>query len=162
MSRVTLATGLALLATFASAQNETVWSSVAYVLYGERTPLRTSIDPNLTPLGAQQLFSLGNVLRARWLDKSVTYPGITDFKGMQGISQNAIDNSQLDILSMSDEYVVASAQAFMQGLYPPKTSTFLDMEDAVLANHTLVDFPLNGYQYPRVQTLSVVDPTSTW
>lgn len=35
------------------------------------------------------------------------------------LSTSTIVNSQMQILSTSDEHVVASAQAFMQGLYPP-------------------------------------------
>jgi len=165
MARLALAAGLASLIAGASAE-ETLWSSVAFILHGERTPLRTatSSSPNLTPLGAQQLFAQGTAFRARWLDKSLTagQSAITGFAPIKRLQTNALDNSQLDILTTTDEYVVASAMSFMQALYPPRNQTFLDMESAVLANHTLVDYPLSGYQYPRIQTLSQLDPNSAW
>jgi len=165
MARLALVAALAWLIAGSSAE-ETIWSSVAYILHGERTPLRSAVSspPTLTPLGAQQLFAQGTALRARWLDRSLTagQSGITGFAPIMGLETNAIDNSQLDIRTTTDEYVISSAMAFMQALYPPRNQTFLEMESAVLANHTLVDFPLSGYQYPRIQTLSPLDPDSAW
>ena len=165
MARLAGIAGLAWLVASASAE-DTIWSSVAYIFHGERTPLRTatSSSAKLTPLGAQQLLAQGTALRARWLDLNLTesQSSITGFAPIQGLETDAIDNSQLDILTTTDEYVVASAQSFMQGLYPPRRQTFLDMESAVLANSTMVDYPLGGFQYPMIQTAGPADPNMAW
>ncbi|EFX06508.1 histidine acid phosphatase [Grosmannia clavigera kw1407] len=161
---------LAALAAPATAQ-ETVWSSVSFVLYGERTPLQGSTSPELTPLGAQQMFDLGSIFRARYLSSAnTTLPdimaSITSQALIEGIEEDSIDNDQVFTQATDDSYVAASALAFLQGLYPPQTSSFAagngGRDAAVLNNDTLVNFPLNGYQYPLVATLSYDDPASVW
>ncbi|KAI1636226.1 histidine phosphatase superfamily [Biscogniauxia mediterranea] len=141
---------------------ETVWASFAYVLYGERTPVLGESPVTLTPLGAQQLYSQGALFRARYLsnttlsdedNKITTNSPIVDLEG------NAIDNSQLSIYSTTDDVVTGSAVAFLQGLYPPVTGS---SDASTLANGTTIEYPLNGYQYPNVQTLSGLDPNSIW
>lgn len=58
-----------------------------------------------------------------------------------------------------------SAQAFMQAFYPPYnlnsnvTAEYLD-PTSVLANESYIDNPLNGYQYPLIQTFTALDPNS--
>ncbi|KAK6215862.1 hypothetical protein LQW54_004042 [Pestalotiopsis sp. IQ-011] len=134
---------------------EIVWSVFAYVNHGERVPLNELAigDGSLTPLGAQQMFSQGTLLRNRWLS-STGQPGpdgnITDFAPVANVEQLAIDNSEMAIWTSRDDYITAGAQAFMQGLYPPKTRTFAEdnggMAAAVLANGSVVDFPLGGLE----------------
>ncbi|KAI1488925.1 histidine phosphatase superfamily [Biscogniauxia mediterranea] len=72
---------------------------------------------------------------------------------------NAIDNSQLSIYSTTDDVVTGSALAFLQGLYPPVAGS---SNASTLANGTTIEYPLSGYQYPNVQTLSGLDPNSIW
>ncbi|CAJ2512018.1 Uu.00g076430.m01.CDS01 [Anthostomella pinea] len=151
----------------AQSNAETVRSSFAYILYGERTPLRGNTAPSLTPLGGQQLYTQGSVFRARYLSNgslSEDDSRVTTASPVIGLEENAIDNSQLSIYSSTDEYVFGSALAFMQGLYPPTPHAFaVDGEDlSMLANGTTVEYPLDGYQYPNVQTPSVLDPNSVW
>jgi hypothetical protein len=108
------------LSAFVGAENTVpiTWSSIVYAYHGEKTPdMPNSTIPNLTPLGAQQLYSAGSVIRDRYLRSNDTQ--LTLGLPINGLSTSAIVNSQMQILSTSDEYVVASAQAFMQGLYPP-------------------------------------------
>ncbi|KAF7521643.1 hypothetical protein G7054_g12388 [Neopestalotiopsis clavispora] len=166
-------TTLALLFTFfASVRSaETVWSVFAYVNHGERTPLRDLAigDGSLTPLGAQQMFSQGSLLRNRWLvntTQSDPDGNVTDNAPIAAIGASAIDNSQLSIWTTRDDYITAGAQAFMQGLYPPKTRTFADnnggVAAAMLANGSVVDFPLGGYMYPNLRTVSLSDTESVW
>ncbi|KAK3997052.1 histidine phosphatase superfamily [Cladorrhinum sp. PSN332] len=152
-------------------QVERVWSSVSWVFYGDRTPLVSYKNPaTLTPLGAQQLRAQGSTVRDRYLWRSRVAPGepdADDIAPIVGISRNAIDNSQLSIISTTDSYVVGSAMAFLQGLYPPVTQAFPNstggIEAASLANGSIVNYPLEGYQYPNIRTLSRVnDPDSIW
>ncbi len=158
---------LALLAAPSSA-DEAVWSSVSFIYHGERTPLRASY-PALTPVGAQLMLAQGSLYRARYLDNSTLSPSqnvITTHAPIQGIESQALVNPQLTILSTTDEYVATGALAFMQGLYPPRNMSFADenggMESAVLSNHSVIDFPLGGYQYPNIDTVSTTDPSYTW
>ncbi|KAK3683684.1 histidine phosphatase superfamily [Podospora appendiculata] len=167
MAALSMLVVLAVLATHTSAQSssEQVWSSTSWVLYGERTPLAGDGNPPaLTPIGADQLYSQGSMFRARYLEKSldsdITYSPIV------GIQRYAIDNTQLDIRSNTDSYTFDSALAFMQGLYPPITQAFSNssggMEAATLANGSIVNYPLGGYQYPNIRSTSSLDPDSIW
>ncbi|KAI1084621.1 phosphoglycerate mutase-like protein [Whalleya microplaca] len=153
--------------TLAQSTTETVWSSFAFVLHGERTPLQGKLDPSLTPLGAQQLYSQGQLFRARYLSNSSLSDednSLTTNSPITGIEQQALDNTQLSIFSTTDDFVTGSALAFIQGLYPPVTRSFAYSNGGVnastLANGTQIEFPLDGYQYPNIQTLSATDPNS--
>ncbi|KAK4205699.1 histidine phosphatase superfamily [Triangularia verruculosa] len=166
----------ALLTTTTLAQsNERVWSSVAWILYGDRTPL-LSDNPTLTPLGAQQLKTQGSALRDRYLwksaqsdngDDNIDNNGLDDVAPISGIERYAINNQQLKVMSTTDSYNVASAMAFFQGLYPPITQAFANatggMTAATLANGTIVNYPMGGYQYPQIQTASrLFNPNSIY
>ncbi|KAI1087608.1 phosphoglycerate mutase-like protein [Rostrohypoxylon terebratum] len=154
----------------AQSTNETVWSSFSYILYGERTPLQGQLTPSLTPLGAQQLYAQGALYRARYLSPNANLSAeenaITTNSPIQGIELQALDNSQLSVYSTTDDYVVGGALAFLQGLYPPVTRTFASDNGgenaSTLANGTMIDYPLDGYQYPNILTIPVTDMSSVW
>lgn len=93
-----------------------IWSSVLFTMHGESTPMITDTTYNLSPLGALQLQSAGSLVRDRYI--SGNNSGATVSLPITGLSQNTIDNRQLNIVSTTDEYVSAGATAFMQGLYP--------------------------------------------
>ena len=176
MATLALVISLAALVVSSSAQTtddtEVVWSSFAYVFYGERAPPQTAPGRSsaLTALGAQQMYEQGSMFRARYLhpDANLTEAAVnvTDNARIQGIEWNAIDNSQLYIATNTDEWTAESALAFMQGLYPPSEQTYSDnaggTTGASLADNTLLEFPLDGYQYPKVRTMSILDPESIW
>jgi hypothetical protein len=68
-------------------------------------------------------------------------------------------------LTVDDEATGVAAQAFMQAFYPPHSLTSNSSAEtldpsSVLANHTYIDNPLNGYQYPLIQTFTALDPSS--
>lgn len=144
-----------------------VWSAVAYLSHGERTPSQLSTSRSLTPFGALQMFAQGSIFRSRYIDKdsSGADQNITQVL-IEGIEANAMDASQLSILTTDDHYTSASAFAFMQALYPPTTEAFAEgaggIGAAELANGSIVDYPLNGYQYPDINVLSAQDPDSVW
>jgi hypothetical protein len=93
---------------------EQLLSSVIFTTYGDRTPFILPIEPILTPLGASQLYNVGSAFRNRYI--SSENGTNVDSTGIMGISPYVLDNSQIAILSTQDQYVVASASAFMQGL----------------------------------------------
>lgn len=166
------AAGIALLSAYGvgAQQTETVWASVAYLYHGDRTPLLGKTPPALTPLGAQQMYAQGSAFRARYLksDEPLTSEEflITTKAPIFDIEEHAIDNTMLTVVTNQDQYVTASALAFLQALYPPSNQTFADnaggIEAALLADGSITDFPLRGYQYPNIESLSVLDPNSIW
>ncbi|KAJ8063249.1 hypothetical protein OCU04_008480 [Sclerotinia nivalis] len=135
------------------------WSSVVYTYYGEMTPtIVNATTPTLTPLGATQLYNSGSIIRDRYLSSTATQ--LTLGLPINGLSDRYIINNQLQVWSTGDEYVVGSAQAFMQGLYPPVPG--VRGTDSVLANGSVINYPLGGYQYPKINSLSEMDYNYIW
>ena len=146
-----------------NASTETIWSSVVVTRYGDRTPLISPQLSVLTPLGAQQLYSAGSLFRDRYI--APPSPGSDRLLQIDGISPFEIDVTQTFVQSTIDEFTLASAQAFMQGLYPPVNSLGLSSilnSEYLLSNGSNVQFPLGGYQYPLIYTTSSLDPNSIW
>jgi Histidine phosphatase superfamily (branch 2) len=141
--------------------HEHIWSTIIYSRYGDRTPYILPTANTLTPLGANQMYSAGNRFRDRYLAGT---PGNGNTI-IQGISPFQLNNDQVSIVSLTDQFVVASAQAFMQGLYPPlqasSNATFINGQSQ-LANGSNVLSPLDGYQYPQIDTASPLDLNSIW
>ncbi|KAI0479516.1 phosphoglycerate mutase-like protein [Xylariaceae sp. FL0804] len=83
----------------------------------------------------------------------------------QGAERYALDNGLLDIGAGADAWTTASALAFMQGMYPPTNGAFAGGGGdgaAKLANGSVLEYPLGGYQYPSIQTFSATDPNVIW
>ncbi|EXJ84660.1 hypothetical protein A1O3_05330 [Capronia epimyces CBS 606.96] len=135
-------------------------STFIYTLYGDRTPLVLTTSPTLTPLGAQQLYEAGDRIRQRYITPSES-GSIT----INGISPYQLDYDQLTVLSTTDQFVSASALAFLQGLYPPlQTSsnyTYIPGQ-STFQNGTNLVAPLHGYQYPNIMAVSSNDLNSIW
>ena len=127
----------------------------AFIRSGERTPALTGDTQVLTAVGAQQMYQLGQHLRARWIDSDGN-AGL----GRQNIANMSVDilnNDQISVQTLDKQYLVSSAQAFMQGMYPPHAlgnSTGVGDSTGLLADGTVVQAPLSGYQYATVQSLS--------
>ncbi|KAI9779290.1 MAG: hypothetical protein M1835_004745 [Candelina submexicana] len=143
---------------------ETVYGSVIFTRYGERTPLISSLDNVLTPFGAQQLHSAGQQFRSRYITplSGSTDGSVVTNSSIMGISPRTINNSQIYAASLVDEYVVNSAQAFLQGLYPPANVTDVNAAQSILANGSVTVNPLGGYQYAQLATASPNDPAVIW
>ncbi|TVY83049.1 hypothetical protein LSUE1_G004570, partial [Lachnellula suecica] len=141
--------------------DEVTWGAVVFTYHGEKIPVLHDGPYNLTPLGANQLLLAGQTLRDRYLSASPNNTEITLSFPINGLSVNAIDNSQMDVSGMTDEYVTASALAFMQGLYPPRDAVIVDGE-SIMGNGSLEQFPLDGYQYPNIASMSALDYNYIW
>jgi hypothetical protein len=152
---------LALSATALAQTQEVVWSAVTYTYHGEKTPALFPGPYDLTPVGAQQLYEVGQVIRNRYISGPSNGTAITGPSPIHDISPSAIDNSQLSVLGTDDPWVSASAMAFMQALYPPRDNIVIDLE-SMLGNSSLDQYPLNGYQYPNIESLSVLDFNRLW
>ena len=79
---------------------------------------------------------------------------------IKGLSRDEIDVMQTNFLADSSQYSVASAQALIQSLYPP-TSSNAD-NTSQLSNGSTTQFPMGGFQYPWIQTMSPSDAISTF
>lgn len=133
------------------AQGYTVWSSVVFSRTGERTPEALgSLPVVLTPLGANQSYNAGAYLRDRYFGQS-SINGISTAP-IQGLSSEIIQYNQVYVGTLDSQYMAASAQAFMQGLYPPigaKADDNTAAGDSTLADGTVVRFPapIDAYQF---------------
>ncbi|KAL4887516.1 histidine phosphatase superfamily [Aspergillus karnatakaensis] len=145
----------------ATAQDQTaqIWAVFAYTVRGERDV--TSRPGGLTPHGANQLHDAGSAFRDRYVSLNAGLDGSST--RIENISPYLIDSEDVGVASTPEIAVLASAQAFMQGLYPPLdesfNSTFFS-NDAEEADGSVTSGPLGGYQYPSIVTHGVEDPQS--
>jgi hypothetical protein len=139
-------------------------AAVAFVRTGERTPtFRKGPSSVLTALGAQQMFKLGQNLRTRYITGNT--PAGLGVQHIAGMSPNALNNDQISVQTSDEQYVVSSAQAFMQGLYPPRNianSNGTGFTGSLLSNGSAIDYPLGGYQYANIQSSGQLDPESIY
>ncbi|KAF2735503.1 phosphoglycerate mutase-like protein [Polyplosphaeria fusca] len=143
-----------------------VHGAVSFMRTGERTPIIVDGPKKLTAVGAQQMHTLGANMRGRYISDIDTPTGL----GKQQITSlppNLLNNELVYIQTLDTPYLVASAQAFMQGLYPPysiNSTRSGPIADAtgLLANGSAIDFPLDGYQYPHIASTGDMDPYSIY
>ncbi|KAI1826496.1 phosphoglycerate mutase-like protein [Xylaria intraflava] len=130
------------LATFPLIKAETVLGVYIYSRHGDRTP-KVLPPASLTSLGAEEVFSSGGFYRNRYVASNASFP-------ILGLSHDTVALDQLSITSPVDNVLQNSAQAFVQGLYPPAG----DFSSQELRNDSSIAAPLGGYQYIPVNTLA--------
>ncbi|KAI9045238.1 uncharacterized protein KD926_009652 [Aspergillus affinis] len=159
----TLVFAVALLAA-ASAQDlkEHVWGIFAFTVHGDSIPAVMPQRPQtLTPYGANNLYAAGSAFRNRYV--AVQGNGSNPGTRIENLSPYVLDVDEVEVLSTTSPSDIASAQAFMQGLYPPLNETFSGTYvefSFQMANGSTATAPLKGYQYPRIEALSYEDPQS--
>ncbi|KAL4975326.1 histidine phosphatase superfamily [Aspergillus desertorum] len=146
-----------------AAKNQTarVWAVYAYTVNGETIPRVFPRSRALTSYGAYQLHEAGSAFRGRYV--SVKSGADEPVTRIENLSPYLLDNDDVKITSTPDVAVLASAQAFMQGVYPPLNESFNTTSfdnQLELADGSLVSPPLGGYQYPSIVTVGVEDPQS--
>jgi hypothetical protein len=137
---------------------ETIWGVFAYTVHGESIPdvLTTSLGSKvLTEFGANQLQAAGSSFRDRYVP---TTDGNSSDTAVIYLMPGFLDAKDVDIYSTADQYVSASAQAFMQGMYPPLGDSNITSPGST-GNATIDVAPLDGYQYAHIITLGEADPT---
>lgn len=130
---------------------EKVWGVFAFTVHGDSKPSALTSSQTLTDYGANELAAAASDFRSRYVS------GHSNTQ-IQNISPIILDPNDVDVLSTTDQNIVGSAQAFMQGLYPPLGS--MDIPSSQIANGSFAQAPLNGYQYPRIVTVGEADPQS--
>ena len=139
-------------------------ASFAFIRTGERTPTIQSGLPVLTALGAQQMYKLGQNFRTRYIGGNAQ--GGLGVQHIANMSQDTVNNDQILVQTLDQQHLVSSAQAFMQGLYPPhsigNSNGTGGSTGGLLANGSAIDFPLGGYQYANIQSSGQSDPESIY
>ncbi|UZP34107.1 hypothetical protein NXS19_001923 [Fusarium pseudograminearum] len=147
-----------------AAQSNKVWAAVAFINHGETTP--ATLRTVLTPEGAQQLWRQGTAFRARYIPDGVNNSDYENIQTayFQDLKPDVIDNDDLEIMSQPDEWVSGSALAFMQGFYPPAPNAFdnstggKEIAVNLASSDNKTEYPLDGYQYPKIQVPGISDP----
>ena len=140
--------------------SEKVWAVFTYSVQGESTPSSFYRGKSLTAYGADGLYAAGSAFRDRYV---AVHPGRSTNRRVENLSPYILLSNQVSILSATDQPSIASAQAFMQGLYPPVDTSYgapyIEVSSQ-LANGSSSEYPLSGYQYPPIVTLDLQDPRS--
>lgn len=130
---------LALLPVAAHAQ--TILGVYMFHRHGDRTAKSTP-PTTLTDLGYQEVVTSGNYYRNRYITSDAPLR-------ISGIETDTVKLSQLSVSAPADNVLMSSAMGFTQALYPPVSGT-----SQTLANGTVIQAPMNGYQLIPVATVS--------
>ncbi|EPE07046.1 histidine acid phosphatase [Ophiostoma piceae UAMH 11346] len=126
----------------AAAADESVLGIYVFHRHGDRTT--KSWPPTaLTPLGADQVYASGTYFRDRYVSANAT-------SRIAALSSDLAVLSQISITAPVDNVLQNSANVFTQGLYPPAGTA----AQQTLANGTVTEAPLGGYQYIPVNIVS--------
>ena len=117
---------------------DTVLGLYIFSRHGDRTS-KAWPPTSLTPLGYREIFTSGSRFRETYING--TSP-------IANIAPNTVKLSQISASAPLDNVLMPSAQGFLQGLYPPVGGS----SQQKLANGTVVDAPLDGYQLIPVAT----------
>lgn len=124
--------------------SETILGAYIFHRHGDRQS--KSLPPVLlTPLGYNQVYLSGQYLRQRYV--------ASNDSGFQisGIGVDDVVQSQIEVSTPDDIVLMNSAQGFLQGLYPPTTSSLFNN---TLRNGTTVSAPMGGYQLIPIHTVT--------
>ncbi|KAM7189533.1 putative histidine acid phosphatase protein [Rhypophila sp. PSN 637] len=123
---------------------ETVLGAYIFHRHGDRTS--KSYPPvQLTPLGESESRSSGAWYRNRYVSGNASAK-------IHGISPDTVTLSQLSVLSPKDDILQNSAQAFLQGLYPPVGKAALSEQPST---GDVVNGLLDGYQYVPINIVGM-------
>ncbi|KAL2163886.1 hypothetical protein VTH06DRAFT_3098 [Thermothelomyces fergusii] len=147
-------TGLVLAGLAATAAAETIHGALVFARHGDRTAKHYP-DYVLTPLGAQQVYQVGSFYRKRYLSSSSP-------QRIHGISEFEHVPAQVWASAPDTPVLLATANAFLQGLYPPLGDIKPSLAAQDLANGSSVESPLTGYQYVTLHGISDDSPETIW
>lgn len=149
--------------TLAKGDDYTVWASVIFSRGGERTPeVLGDLPKALTSLGAHQVYDSGSFFRERYITSNLDIISDINDAPLQGLSAYSVNPLQLYVAALDEQWTVASAEAFMQGLYPPyelNESLALTLDPTSMdSNGSYIPYPLDGYQYVHIHASGALDP----
>ncbi|KAL4919780.1 histidine phosphatase superfamily [Aspergillus aurantiobrunneus] len=161
LSVALLSLSLGTLPVTAQDQTAKVWAVYAYTVNGETIPQVFPRPRSLTQYGAYQLHEAGSAFRDRYV--TLNSGSSESNTRIEDLSPYLLNNDDVNVASTSDAADLASAQAFMQGVYPPLDDSFnaSSFDGGIsLADGSVVYPPLGGYQYPSIVTFGKEDPQS--
>lgn len=141
-----LLTVVALYTTITTA--ETILGAYIFHRHGDRTS-KSWPPTSLTALGTNEVDTSAAWFRNRYIASNASSP-------ILHMTPDLVTLSQLSITAPVDNVLQASANVFTQGLYPPAGSA----ADQVLADGTVTQAPLGGYQYIPVNIVTSASSTS--
>ncbi|GAA5830842.1 hypothetical protein JCM3766R1_003447 [Sporobolomyces carnicolor] len=119
---------------------------VVIARHGDRSDQYTASDTEITPLGENECFQLGAMLRDLYSESN------SSTRAIVGLSSTKLDPSQINATADAGgegSTIYDSAVALWQGFYPPN----LAVSNETIANGSVVASPLAGYQYVQVDTV---------
>ncbi|KKF92332.1 Lysosomal acid phosphatase [Ceratocystis platani] len=143
-----------LLALASSAAAETVYGAAVFSRHGDRTTKHYK-NQQLTTVGANQNFVMGSAYRSRYLLSSSEHQ-------IANISEDKYVSSQVYASAPDSGILLATANYFLQGLYPPLDTINAAEAGTALANGTKVAAPLAGYQYVTLHAEDANSPDTMW
>lgn len=121
--------------------SETILGAYIFHRHGDRSS--KSYPPVLlTSQGVDQMYRSGSWYRSRYVQDKAS-------SQIHGISSDSAVLSQLSVTSPADDVLQNSAQAFLQGLYPPVIKTSSNQT----STEEHIPGLLEGYQYIPVNTV---------
>ncbi len=109
--------------------------------HGDRTD-KTHIPAKYTRLGYRQSFDAGDWFRSQYVASDAPMR-------IAGLEPAVFKPSEIHVQAPVDTVLMQSAQAFLQGLYPPVGG---QLSTDTLRNGTRVEAPMDGYQLIPVHT----------
>ncbi|KAI3548636.1 histidine acid phosphatase [Colletotrichum filicis] len=125
---------------------ETVLGIYVFHRHGDRTAKKTP-PVRFTDLGAYEVYTSGLEYGRLYVRENATHQ-------IRNMSTDDVLPEQLSVTSPTDVVLQSSANAFLQGFYPPSGTV------EALANGSSVEAPLGGYQYIPVNAVATAS-TST-
>lgn len=151
LSYSTLLPVLMAYAQLAKAEDYEIVGSFIFGRHNDREAKPATV---LTPIGATNQYITGQFYRERYFginsDGERNDTSSTLIKGLN--DEGLFVDGQLYAEAISSNVILFSHYAFLQGLYPPTNLVKADYVDemmAELANGTVVENPLDGYQYVK-------------
>lgn len=121
-------------------------------IFGRHNDRESKPATVLTSIGAQNQFRIGEFYRERYfgIDSTGTRDDSSETV-IEGLNDEGVFVSgQIYAEAIASNVILFSHYSFLQGLYPPTSVTDTATVDSLmseLANGTIVQNPLNGYQY---------------
>ncbi|KAL1996665.1 hypothetical protein VTN49DRAFT_7530 [Thermomyces lanuginosus] len=114
---------------------ETILGAYVFSRHGDRTSKSTP-PTILTPLGYREVFTQGAYYHDRYIAANSS-------TRIRGIEPEIVSLSQIRVSAPEDSVLQNSAQAWLQGLYPPVGNA---AGSETLRNGSTISSPLDGYQ----------------
>jgi len=132
------------------------YTIIGSLIYGRHNDRPAKPAEYLTPIGAESQYKIGQFYRERYFGLDSSNKKVHDDDRDNSTVISALDgnglfvNGQIYAEAVSSNVILFSHYAFLQGLYPPQDvdgTSVGNLTLAEIANGSVIENPLNGYQY---------------